>query len=84
MKAAVIEGILNVLDGTLKKYETEEYEAPANVIKFMVAKRYEQVGEFETNGWQYDWWLTFAKDGKSFTAFGCGYDGGFMFEPAED
>lgn len=55
---------------------------PARVIDFMVAQGWE-AGEMETNGWEYDWWIPFTKDGLSFTASGSGYYGGFGFHETE-
>lgn len=81
-------GLDSVISGKASKYEIEPFEPatiaiiPAVVKDLMTAKGFE-CGELETNGWQYDWWLHFTKAGKSFTASGSGYYGGFRFAKTE-
>jgi hypothetical protein len=75
-------GIKLVLAGKLDSYEA------FGVCPSMVAEHMDDLGfvksDLETNGWDYDWWLNFTKDGKSYTAFGSGYYGGFEFAPTEE
>jgi hypothetical protein len=70
-------GIEQVLSGRFKKYEA--FLISPQMIKGSMNKPGWECSEIETNGWQYDWWLTFTKGDKSFTAFGSGYYGTFEF-----
>lgn len=76
------DGIFAVLRGDKAEFKH------SNITTLMVEKHMElhgwEVGEFVTNGWQYDWWQPFTKDGKSFTAHGSGYYGTFEFRATEE
>ena len=75
-------GIDSVLKGQIEHFE-HDLGTPDMAARYLENKGWTK-GELETNGWDYDWWLPFTKDGKSFTAFGRGYYGGFEFYPTED
>jgi len=38
---------------------------------------------FTTNGWDWDWWQAFEREGQFYTLSGSGYYGGHRFEIAE-
>ena len=84
----VFTGINSVIEGRAKKFELKPFRPttiaviPAVVKDYLTAKGWE-CGELETNGWDSDWWLTFTKGEKSFTAHGSGYYGGFHFAATE-
>jgi hypothetical protein len=40
-------------------------------------------GEFDCNGWQWDWWVTYAYSGQTYRLSGSGYYGGISFDKAE-
>lgn len=82
LDTAMKDGIDDVIDGKREKLEVHNI-TPSMVEKYLEPLGWEK-GELETNGWQYDWWLPFTKDGKSFTASGSGYDGWFLFSKTEE
>jgi hypothetical protein len=82
LKNEMIEGIESVLSGKQKRFKSSNIP-PIMVQEYLESKGYE-MGVIDTNGWDYDWWLPFTKDGKSFTAFGSGYYGRFEFYPTEE
>ena len=75
-------GVNSVINGNKKQFK-HKFIPPA-IIKDYLTKLDWECGELETNGWQYDWWLTFTKEEKSYTAFGSGYYGTFEFSKTED
>ena len=82
LKKEMVAGIQAVLSGKKKVFNAKNI-TPKMVEEYLEAKGWEK-GEFTTNGWQYDWWLPFTKDGESFTAFGGGYYGDFEFQRTEE
>jgi hypothetical protein len=95
IKNAVERGIASVLDGQTESFEIKPFKpdtlavSPEMVTSIMESLGWKQVQEedrdkFDTNGWQYDWWMPFEKDGRSFTASGSGYYGGFGFHKTEE
>jgi hypothetical protein len=74
-------GINSVLSGEKKEYNGKFITA-CMVDEYMKSIGWER-GDMETNGWQWDWWMPYTKDGKMYTANGCGWDGKFHFEEAE-
>jgi len=85
VRAEMKEGVEQVLKGKKKIFKSHLI-FPRMIHDYMHSRGFKQIS-WETNGWQYDWWLNFQdKDGKSYTAFGSGYDGDFIFErtPGED
>lgn len=79
----VAAGVAAVIAGTIPEFDSEDSVTPHAIRTHMEALGWDE-GELDQNGWQYDWWLHFAKDGKKFTASGSGYYGGFHFAPTED
>lgn len=75
-------GINSVIVG-----DVEEFDSPNPIYPELVENYLKPIGwkrgDLDTNGWQYDWWLPFTKGGKSFTAHGSGYYGGFNFSKTE-
>lgn len=49
---------------------------PEQVAQVLKAQGW-TLDDFESEGFQYDWWMTFTKEDKSLRAAGCGYYGGF-------
>lgn len=77
-------GIETVLEGMRPEFEEKKLTIPVEMVKTHMEAKGWSAGELETNGWQYDWWMTFTKGKQSFTASGSGYHGGFCFAPTED
>ena len=71
-------GVDAVLKGTKKSFSSNNIN-PEMIDKYMVKLGLKRVGEFETNGWDYDWWLHYTKDEKNYIACGGGYYGHFEF-----
>ena len=65
-------------------HKEESFESngicPNMVKEYLEGMNWKQVGDLETNGWDYDWWLTFEKGKEKFVASGSGYYGTFKFE----
>lgn len=47
---------------------------PNDIEEFLKELGYKR-GEIETNGWQYDYWISYKEENKSFTFAGSGYYG---------
>lgn len=77
----MVAGIKKVLSGKNAQFDGE-FVTPQMIGDHMETLGWEK-GEFDTNGWQYDWWLEFSKGDKSFTASGCGHTGAFNFAATE-
>lgn len=74
--------VAEVINGESVSFEAINI-CPNAIDIYMQSLGYE-TGEFETNGWQYDWWLNFTKGEENWTAFGSGYYGTFEFRKTED
>lgn len=74
-------GIDAVLSGKATIFKS--FFIPPELVEDYLVKLGWEKGEFDTNGWEYDWWLPFTKDGKSFTASGGGFYGNFEFSETE-
>ena len=76
----VKENIEKVLNGSLDRWSSAETHIPVRDLVEMT-KKIEGVeeGDFETNGWQWDWWACFSYKEKSYTMSGSGYYGGLSF-----
>jgi len=81
LKKEMVEGIDSVISGKIKEFKSTNI-TPSMVVDYLDTFGW-NTGELESNGWQYDWWITFTKDNMSFTAFGSGYDGTFEFKKSE-
>ena len=83
------QGMHDVLAGICPEYKDPHIAvAPATVQKFAESLGWKHIepedgGALTTNGWQWDWWMRFDKDGKSFTASGSGFYGGFTIHETE-
>ncbi len=51
------------------------YVSPADVSRYAHRNGWEESEEFDCNGWQYDWWISYKKDNIEFLFAGCGHDG---------
>lgn len=58
---------------------------PYDVDVFMESLGYEKT-DFDCNGWQWDYWITYQKDEyePEYVLAGCGYHGGITFSLKED
>jgi len=82
LKKEMIDGITDVLSGKKKVFKANNI-TPHMVEEYLESEGWDR-GELTNNGWQYDWWLPFTKNEKSFTAHGSGYYGRFEFRKTED
>lgn len=85
LKKEMGEGIMAVLSGKKKIYKAHNI-TPDMIDTFMEKLGWEKIDDFETNGWDYDWWLHYKnpEGDEKFTAFGSGYYGTFEFGPTEE
>ena len=83
LKKEMEDGVKAVLSGEKKKYTAKNIN-PEMIDEFMIGCGWERDGEFESNGWDYDWWWNYTNGEKKFTAFGGGYYGHFEFGPHEE
>lgn len=76
LKKQLKAGIRDVLARKVKSFKLD-FATP-----FMAREALEKHGvrniEFESNGWDYDWWLTFRFNDSRWVAFGNGYRGWFQ------
>ena len=82
LKKEMKKGVTQVLKGEIESFECDHIP-PAMIAEYMDDLGFVR-SDLETNGWDYDWWLHFTKDGKSYTACGSGYYGWFEFGPTEE
>lgn len=84
-KRQVQDGVRSVLAGE-KKWDAPELHFPSMAIIQAVVdiEGIIEIGDFETNGWQWDWWQTFLFDGQKFTLSGSGAYGGHSFFLADE
>lgn len=75
-------GIMAALNGDIAEFESS-FIHPEMVCNYLESEGWEK-GDLDINGWQYDWWIPFTKDGKIFTAGGSGYYGTFQFSQTEE
>lgn len=73
--------IAAVLNGSEHSFETVNI-CPAAIKAHMESLGY-KTDDLETNGWDYDWWLSFRKTDEAWVASGSGYYGTFEFAPAD-
>ncbi len=78
----MIQGIDEVLIGKRKTFKSK-YICPEMIKTYMLGCGWKDGDDFETNGWQYDWWMNFTKGDLKYTAFGSGYYGKFEFFKTE-
>ena len=72
-------GVLAVLAGRIKEFKTT-LVSPSKVIEFIEEKGGEQHTPFETNGWDWDYWIHVEHGGHHYTVAGSGYYGGVTVE----
>ena len=66
------EGIQKVLNGKVESIELP-HARPGNVIKYLESIGCEDCDEMDTNGWQWDYWLTVRMKGNKYMLSGDGY-----------
>jgi hypothetical protein len=82
-KAALLKGVQTVLE-TGKEWKDPTLHLPVELaIEAISDSGFENLDNFETNGWDYDWWQSFEYVGKRYTLHGSGYYGGLSFFPNE-
>lgn len=60
-----------------------ENVSPNEVVDYMKTIGYEDMG-IESNGWQWDYWIEFNKEDKSYTLSGSGYYGDMVLSENDD
>ena len=78
MKEKIKALIQPVLDGS-KESIGIGYIPPAEVITVMEEEGYELQEDWDTNGWDHDFWMYFIKDEKTFMFAGSWYYGSYSF-----
>jgi hypothetical protein len=84
-KATILPAVLTVLS-TKKSWENRDLHYPVDKLVATLVDNIpglETCSDFDTNGWQWDWWQHFTYNGEKFTLSGSGYSGGLSFYLAE-
>lgn len=81
-----ISKIESVLDGTEEQWKDNEAHFPVENICNAIAEidGVDKVDDFESNGWQYDWWQYFTYKSKRYGLAGSGHYGGLHFYSDDD
>lgn len=72
-------GIVMVENGSIEVYENT-HMAMGQMHDILVKLGFEKSGDLDSNGWDSDYWQTYAKNNKKYTLAGSGYYGGISFE----
>ena len=72
VKSEMVSKIESVLEGKETSVRIL-YVRPNDVISYMVNKGHTYDDNIDTNGWSWDYWLSFEANGKSYTLGGDGY-----------
>lgn len=68
-----------VLEGKAVCFTTIELLSPDKADQVLKSLNFEQ-GDFDSNGWDWDFWMTYYKDGEKYTLSGSGwYNNGLTF-----
>lgn len=71
--------LLKVLSGEIKSFTTSTLMSPEDADKILKNHGFEQ-GDFDSNGWDWDFWHTYTKDGVKYCLSGSGwYNRGLTF-----
>ena len=63
-----------VLNGETKSVTSEIWITPGDIDSYLQTKGVEQ-GDFDSNGWDYDFWMTYTFEDKRYTLAGSGWYG---------
>lgn len=74
IKDWMIEGIQSVLTGEVEHVELL-FTRPADVSNYIKSIGGEDLNDMDTNGWQWDYWMTFKVDDKDYMLSGDGFYG---------
>ncbi len=85
LSKSILEGIGSVILGELEEFDSNETVAPRHLIEYMefLNFNFNRKEDWDTNGWEYDWFANFRKEGREYNASGSGYSGGFIFMAGE-
>lgn len=83
-KAELLPKIEAVLNGG-PEWEDENAHYPAGLIieSIETIDGVEKLDNFDSNGWQWDWWQGFTHGGKEYCLAGSGHHGGHAFGPSD-
>jgi len=80
----VEQGIRKVLTDEQQSY-SNKYTNPDTVKKYLLSLGFVDNHDFDTNGWQYDYWFSmYHDDHGKVTISGCGYYGGLTISKEKD
>lgn len=75
IKIHVSKIVTDLIDGKITTHKG--YGIALSFFRQEFESRQFESGDIDTNGWQYDHWMTFSKDGMKFGYSGSGYYGDF-------
>lgn len=71
--------VKKLLDGDFDSFKTSDLIAPDKADQVLKSLGFEQKS-FDSNGWQWDFWMEYSKDGNTYTLAGSGwYNDGLTF-----
>ena len=80
LKDLIRKGIECLFQGEIEKLEIDCY-SPSKIFKIIKSMGIEiDEDEFETNGWQYDYWQNITHNNKKYVIHGSGYYGNLTIE----
>ena len=63
-----------LLKGEISNFET--LLSPGDITHLLGERGWDTNDDFDSNGWQWDFWFTMSKDNATVSISGCGYYGG--------
>ncbi len=73
------EQLTKVLNGEIKEFTTSTLMSPHEASTILKEQGFEE-GDIDTNGWDWDFWRTYTKDGNEYCLSGSGwYNRGLTF-----
>lgn len=68
-----------ILSGELESFKTPNLESPDKADQVLKSLGFQQE-DFDSNGWRWDFWMNYSKDGSIYTLSGSGwYNNGLTF-----
>jgi hypothetical protein len=80
MREAFLAQMVEVITGRKDTTDKVDYISPDQAEKLLLSAGFKiESKDFDTNGWDYDYWLTLKINGKFFVVTGSGYYGQLQF-----
>ena len=72
------QGIKDVIDGVTSEFESD-FLTPSYIDEFIMSKYGIRMDDIDSNGWQWDYWITYYINNVRYMLCGSGFYGGLRF-----